>query len=463
MSYREHAVIGPPGTGKTTYLADQVNKAVKADKSPMVISLTKAAAKEAAGRDMPIPRENVSTLHAQAYRSLNSPVLADTPEGIKEWNTLHPWLTLTQGIDVNDPQLDMSNLSTHADEMMLAWQCSRARMEPAPPESKILIDKWIAWKTEREILDFTDTIETALSNVETAPGDPTVIFADEAQDLSVLEIALIRKWSKAAGHLVVVGDPWQCLYQWRGTDPSAMPKADVILSESYRIPKVVHERAISWMEQMPKYEPIEYSPRDAEGEIRKDMTTWNKPQFGNLMRMVRADIDAGKTVMLLASCNYMLQPMVSVLREKGIPFHNPYRLHHGGWNPLKRGSSTVMSATERVLAFLRPSLTANPNTISKDGLIAWTHNVSKDNFKCKKKDIKEAPCDNNGIVPYEWVAENFEDEILRRMDVWRPRMARKQPTQNRQNYALPNSCSIITKPRNVRTTTASNNRHNSVR
>jgi hypothetical protein len=42
-------------------------------------------------------------------------------------------------------------------------------------------------------------------------------------------------------------------------------------------------------------------------------------------------IEQGKTVMFLASCSYMLRPLIQVLRKQGIPFHNPYRKSNGFW------------------------------------------------------------------------------------------------------------------------------------
>ena len=73
-----HTVIGPPGTGKTQYVARQVELAVEAGETPTVVSLTRTAAKEAAGR-VSLSRERVSTLHSQAFRALGTPEIADTP------------------------------------------------------------------------------------------------------------------------------------------------------------------------------------------------------------------------------------------------------------------------------------------------------------------------------------------------------------------------------------------------
>ena len=59
-------------------------------------------------------------------------------------------------------------------------------------------------------------------------------------------------------------------------------------------------------------------------------------------------LEKGQTVMLLTSCSYMLHPVIAVLRQHGIPFHNQYRKSHGFWNPLRRGHNG--SSVNRVLS-----------------------------------------------------------------------------------------------------------------
>jgi superfamily I DNA/RNA helicase len=46
----------------------------------------------------------------------------------------------------------------------------------------------------------------------------------------------------------------------------------------------------------------------------------------------------------------MLHPVIAVLRQWGIPFHNPYRKSAGFWNPLRRGRNG--SSTNRILSLL---------------------------------------------------------------------------------------------------------------
>ena len=64
------------------------------------------------------------------------------------------------------------------------------------------------------------------------------IMVDEAQDCSMVDWSIINKLSSVSGNLFVVGDPDQCIYQWRGAAPRYLvefrPDVDVILNENYR-------------------------------------------------------------------------------------------------------------------------------------------------------------------------------------------------------------------------------------
>ena len=411
---KTHTVIGPPGTGKTTYLARQVGLASEAGEVPTVVSLTRAAAREAAGRDLPIDKDRVSTLHAQAYRALAAGEIADTPKQIGRWNATHPGFPLSGGQSIAGDTVGQPATTTQADKWMLAWQSARARMEPAPDEGAKFVERWRAWKAEQGLLDFTDLIEQALEAVATAPGDPTVIFADEAQDLSLLEMALVRKWAAAAGRLIVVGDPWQNLYQWRGTDPEAMGAADTVLSQSWRVPAAIHAAAMRWMSSMPGYEPIEYAPTGEEGCVTRISATWGMPQYGGLLTGIEADVSAGRTVMALTTCDYMLRPLLAVLRERGIPFHNQFRRRHGGWNPLRAGTKAKRTATSRVLSYLAPS---RDGTVRHGDVAAWTSVVNAKHLSCTRTEMETEPVFgelfHSEKFGFDWVAERLMPEALK--------------------------------------------------
>ncbi len=619
----EFRVYGPPGCGKTTWLGAQAQRAVEQGKRPLISSLTRTAAAEVAGRDLPIPPEHVGTLHAHCYRMLGQPEIAEDKAQLADWNERHP--SYEMGTKDRKRSIDEDNLEPNAgspgDRMMGRYQVLRARMETElPPDVAAFAAAWTGWKQERGLMDFTDLIETCLREVETAPGDPDVLFVDEAQDLDFLEMRLVRKWGERAGYLVMVGDPdqcqpagtmvetaggpvpiekldpgqhriltwdrheqkiagyrktrpfetgrrhyrgplltvhaggkrsrstpehrwvvrwvdrrsghcavclmrrgsewrvgwsrlfddrgafrleqylrqegagsawvlaaapdrreaaamaaaiaarhglaegpfpedrppaaeaagnggeerarrcltghgrdpefplWErgrtgrrrtvrveevracnlvpgimavpeyrgaeqtswtaveaisqaafdgpvyslrvtphetyvadglvthnCLYRWRGSDPQAFTNPPVpeaqrrVLAQSYRVPRQVHDTAVAWINQVKDRRPVEYRPRDAEGEVRQLQASCQEPEPA--LEDAEKYLAQGKSVMFLTTCAYMLQPLLGALRRQGIPFHNPHRRSNGAWNPLPKRRNAA-GAAERLLAYL---------------------------------------------------------------------------------------------------------------
>src|SRR5690606_2983831 len=91
-----------------------------------------------------------------------------------------------------------------------------------------------------------------------------------------------------------------------------------------------------------------YEPRDYEGEVVK-RPAWNWRYPEPLIEDACRRMDEGQSVMILASCDYMLRPLLAALRKSGVPYHNPYRRKNGAWNPL----GAKHGAKDRLLAFLR--------------------------------------------------------------------------------------------------------------
>lgn len=150
-----------------------------------------------------------------------------------------------------------------------------------------------------------------------------------------------------------------CLYRFKGATPDAflnpiIPDDQVIiLDQSYRVPRKVHALACELSANIATRKEKLYKPRDFEGVVEQmeDVTyQYVLPLADRLDSWVKA----GKTVAVLASCGYMLDPTKKLLREMGLPFHNPYRRHRGDWNPLA-GREGAVSASQRVLAFLKVS------------------------------------------------------------------------------------------------------------
>lgn len=351
-------VVGPPGCGKTTWLSRQVRRAWEADNRVMVCSLTRTAAAEVAGRDLPIDKQAIGTLHAHAYHSLQAGRLeiADDAGHLAEWNQAHPDLQLSGGRSLDEDNSSISGQPTEADALYLGYHNARAKMllrNEWPGGVQRFAQVWDAWKREQGFWDFSDLLEVALSQVDEAPGHPDVIFADEAQDFSKLEMSLLEKWGQAAGRLIIVGDPWQSLYEWRGADSRLIfpdREIDMVLAQSYRVPQAVHAAAVKWISAMPGWSPIEYLPTAAPGCVQPVTATWEQPELA--ADIIERTITDGASVMYLAATARMLQPMLSVLRQRGVPFGNRFRTREGAWNPLRPRQNAV-TAAQRLAAFLR--------------------------------------------------------------------------------------------------------------
>lgn len=361
---REHRAVGPPGCGKTSWLSRQANRAadrVGSGEAVVIASLTRAAAREVAGRKTVIPTDNIGTLHAHCYRALDRPALAETPEGFKAWNEwVHAhglgaaWeMSGAAKADLDHQPVEVDGRNP-ADAALATAAAYRARMLPREAwpddDASRVYTKWCEFKEETDRLDFTDLIEHCLEKGTKLPAKPLVMMLDEAQDMSRLEMALARQWGQDCQQLVIVGDPEQNLYEWRGSEPEAFFAAEaaseITLSQSYRVPADVHGYAVDWIKTLNDSRHFDYKPRDASGELhRLRHGTYSKPD-GLISGAIAKDLAEGMSVMVLASCGYMLQPMIASLRKQGIPFHNPYRQTHGGWNPMR--------GVERLSAFLRP-------------------------------------------------------------------------------------------------------------
>lgn len=357
---REFRVFGPPGTGKTTYLSKQIVNAVRKEGSEgiFVCSFTKASAVELAGRNLPIPPRNIGTLHSHCYREMSRPEIAETQ--IEDFNRMQKRFKLggVKGSLLDDPEA--INSGTDDDALLMEYQRLRGQMVPRDlwkVSVRAFAEEWEKWKRGADLIDFTDMLEFGLE-MDTAPGNPRIGFVDEAQDLNPLMLMIVRRWGEKMDTFVTAGDDDQMIYRFLGARPEAFLKPDLppeqklVLSQSYRVPRAVLAWANRWISQVKVREPKDYKPRDYEGEVRvaRSGLTWKNPEVW--FKDAERYLGAGKSVMVLASCSYMLRNIIAFLRHEGIPFHNPFKMTNGAWNPLT--ATNGVSSRDKLLAFLRP-------------------------------------------------------------------------------------------------------------
>ncbi len=326
-------------------------------------SFSRSAAAELAGRDLPIAGDRIGTLHSHCYHALGGPEIAEA--NVDEWNRDHPSLAITpvkrQGKLDGEESIaeDDSDSEKEGDRLLQQLNRFRGRMIPARGWPKTVMEfaaKWQEYKDANGLLDFTDLIERCYRDVYCAPGNPSVIFADEAQDLNRLQLSLVRKWGERAAYFIVAGDDDQTIFSFCGATPDAFLDPDIpddhkiILKQSYRVPRAVHALAEKTIRGVGRRQEKIYLPRAADGAVhRLGRDGYKHPELSIIPEVIN-HVARGKSVMLLALCSYMLRAVIQVLRKEGVPFHNPYRKANGFWNPLR--AARKGSTSGRVLALV---------------------------------------------------------------------------------------------------------------
>lgn len=396
---KQYLILGPPGTGKTTRLTTKsIPKAVDlvgADKV-LVSSFTKAAARELGQRQDMIPAQNVGTLHALCYRALNCPTIAETK--VKEWNEQHPELGLSKGspdtmMDMGGSP-DMNPAASGGDGLLSDYGRLRNRLVDRslwPQAVKAFAKQWEGWKADQGYFDFTDLLETAHKEYPYPPNQAEILFLDEAQDSTPLQHRLVRSWGEQCKFFVMAGDDDQTLYRFAGATPDSLLKGMTednvtVLNQSYRVPKKVHEKAMRIISGVKNRWEKEYLPTSEEGLVQDILASYIDPD--PMMAQVMAKAKAGESVMVLASCGYMLNRSINYLRAHGLPFHNPYRTAHRGWNPLY-SEENMVSGRDLLLNYLKTGPDEAYWTIEQ--LVTWASALNVDDALLRgqgKKNLK---------------------------------------------------------------------------
>lgn len=340
---KEHHVFGPPGTGKTRYIAEQVERAAEkfGVDHILVSSFTRVAAREIEKRSIRLAKENVGTLHSIAWRALGRPTIAETKAD--EFNEASGYQISPHRHQIEE-RGDPDWIATKGDRLLQRYAMIRNRCESIDEigglELHGFASAWESWKAETGYLDFCDLIEKAREELNLPPGAPRVAFIDEAQDLSALEFSLVRKWAACMEHAVFVGDDDQALYAWAGADVrnliGAPAETTITLRRSHRLPRTVHRLAAEFIAKCKIRQAKKFDCRPAEGRVARF-----DPDRGALTDLIREEVRAGRKVMLLATCSYMLHDHLASLREAGLPWHNPYRPTNGAWNPIRMGPTST--------------------------------------------------------------------------------------------------------------------------
>ena len=286
-----YKVVGPPGTGKTRRLLNEVqryaNKGTKLNKIGY-FAFTRKAANEARDRFLKI-RTDLTKKDIKYFQTLHS--LAFNRLGLKEENVMqelnYKAIGETCGIQIKYASYETNNwngIFSSNSEYLTMINLARVRQISVTDQldrnehlSRIERDKLEAiekeinnYKKVYGLIDFTDMIQKFLDK-DVVP-DLDVIFVDEAQDLSLIQWSMINKIERDTKCDVwIAGDDDQAIFGWAGADVDSFinyEAEEIPLKQSERVPTSIQKMALSVIERIQENRiDKEYFPKSESGEI----------------------------------------------------------------------------------------------------------------------------------------------------------------------------------------------------
>jgi DNA helicase II / ATP-dependent DNA helicase PcrA len=363
-------IFGPPGTGKTTTLLNMVDDALLSGTSPNKIAFlafTRKAANEA--KERAAERFNLDPKDLPYFRTIHSLALSCSSiraEQIMQASN-YKEISHATGIQIGDARTadfedDLPSVTTSKDPILGLINLARLRKVPLREQydqSQIDID-WntvayiektlFSYKKRFNLYDFTDMLEIFIAEGERYCPDFDLCFVDEAQDLSPLQWDIAHILDDKSKRMYAAGDDDQAIYRWAGADVDHfinLPGGAETLSQSYRIPRDVHDLAEKVVRRIARRFPKRYEPKEERGHVARITT------------ISSLDMSQG-TWLVLSQAGYQLQPVAQELKSNGLLFN--YRGHRSisekvseavnGWEQLRRGERIYGDVARTIYSYM---------------------------------------------------------------------------------------------------------------
>ena len=355
------AIFGSPGTGKSTRLIRIIGDLLEKfdPRKVCLVSFTRAAAEEMAER---IPHKiQTSTIHSMCFRMLDMQrsMVVDRRSLIEFGKEI--------GLEISwGSAQDEASEMTEGDEYVSIYDLARNRkisLEETYAKKGTLgsydrfayfVESYENWKKEYGLADFTDMLQNVISLNLTPFLE--VLLVDEAQDLSPLQWDVVNSWCKYLRICYIAGDDDQAIFEWSGADPQGMVKFSekyeskvVVLDQSWRLPKVVHELADKTIHIIDDRLEKVYKPQPREGEIHR------YSDFGQVVHTIDPEDDT----LLLYRNHSLRKDIEDQLMSSGVPYlvdngkPSPFEGRYGkmvlNWQRLQDGRSLKPSDVKAIV------------------------------------------------------------------------------------------------------------------
>lgn len=295
-------VIAGAGSGKTRVLTYRIAYLIKTlgipEKTILAITFTNKAAAEMRERIIKLLKgeniaSHISTFHSfcarflrEEIRNINYPpsfVIIDQEDQYKVISDLIDKNDLSK--EIFNPRGVLSYISNYKSEAVSIEKAFEyAQGMPGDETKAMLYKQYEKYLSENFYLDFDDLILKTVQILEKFPITRekwqkrfSTILVDEFQDTNWIQLRLIQYLASDKTSVMVVGDPDQTIYTWRGADVAIIldfPKmfkgsVDVVLNQNYRSTKAILECANSLIKNNSK-------------RVHKDLTTNNRHGSKNI-------------------------------------------------------------------------------------------------------------------------------------------------------------------------------------
>lgn len=239
------------------------------------------------------------------------------------------------------------------------------------------------WLQQNGYVDFDDLIrlpsvifEKTAEALRSFQSKFDFIMVDEYQDTNPAQCRLLKHLAARHGNILVVGDPYQAIYGWRGADVKQMAEFSthyphtkrILLETNYRSAGAILDLANKLMESAPENEPerkVLRPHKPGGGSPVFNIFHDSEHEAKSIAEQIKREIEVGNRkpgdFAILLRDQYRADPIEEALAAFGIPyqlfFSDNFKM-----GPLKRSAYSILAAIDNpkksepaFLQLLRPA------------------------------------------------------------------------------------------------------------